>query len=383
MSWAEERRANRLVEAQIRREEAAAAAQVRISERAATAQQRRADEAARADQRRADQNRRANRWRTRAVAVRGWLGVRVVELLIYPVALLSFVLAAPAMARWGRDVYGSALGVLLPGITELGMWAFAIAVLVSRRRSPDRPVGWLLAGVAVFATVAFAANLLHGLESRWEFGVVMGIVSIAGVVAHQLTLAAPPRSRTERAAGRIERAAARKVARVRKAAVRHAVAEIAADGTARLVYAPGRYVLARRGRLESAIVPGLPVAGESAEWDRELADLLAVQGAATATGETPLVEPDQTDSTPPPGSGVATLDPDHDTGPDLHESTPNPPEVDRRPGRTQGQLLTEFEAAIKAGTVNPDSAESIRKTLRCSSANARKLRDLYRRGGAK
>ncbi|WP_236793240.1 hypothetical protein [Amycolatopsis sp. GM8] len=387
MSWAEERRANKLTEAQIRREEAAAAAQVRIAERAAAAAQRREDEQARAEQARADKDRRGDTRRARMSAVRSWLAERTVELLIYPVALLSFVLAAPAMAVWGRDVYGSGLGVLLPGITELGMWAFAIAVLVSRRRHPERPVGWLQAGVGAFAAVAFAANLLHGLESRWEFGVVMGVVSVAGVGAHQLTLATPLRSRTERTAARIERAVARKVTRVRRAAVRHAVAEIAADGTARLVFAPGRYVLAHRGRLESAIVPGLPVAGESADWDRELADLLAVQGAATATGQAPQVEGDQSDSTPPAHGGVATLDPDQNTGSDLHESTPTPPKntprIDRRPGRSFDQLRSELATAVEAGTVDPGSAESIRKTLRCSAANARRLRDDHREGDRK
>ncbi|GAB3003535.1 hypothetical protein LWP59_27660 [Amycolatopsis acidiphila] len=381
MTWQEERRANRLVDAQIQREQAAAAAQVRIAERAALAQQRRADEHARAEQARADREQRAARRRAAVVAARVWLGRSVVELLIYPIALLSFVLAAPAMAAWGSTVYASDLGVLLPGITELGMWAFAVAVLVSRRRHPERPVGWLQLGVWAFAAVAFTSNLLHGLDTRWESGVVMGIVSVAGVVAHQLTLAAPPLSRRERQAARIERAATRKVAKVRRAAVVHAVAEIDPDGSARLVYAPGRYVLARRGRLEAAIVPGLPVAGESADWDREFADLLAVQGAAWAAGEGPGVESDPALGDSIEGGTVATLDRE----PDQQKSTPNRPRVAGRKVRSIEQLRAELDKALKArpGAVDPTSAESIRKALRCSPKSARQLRDEHRQGGSK
>jgi hypothetical protein len=375
MSWQEERRANKLVDAQIRREETAAAAQVRIAERAALAQQQRAEEQARTEAHRQAVAERRNRRYAAVRALRGWCSANVVELLIYPIALLSFVLAAPAMATYGRTVYGSGLGVLLPGITELGMWAFAVAVLVSRRRYPDRPVGWLRAGVGVFAAVAFALNLMHGLEARWEFGVVMGVISVAGVVAHQLTLAAPPRSRSERQAARILRAAARKIGRVRRAAVAQAVAEIDPDGTARLVYAPGRYVLGRRGRLEAAIVPGLPVGDESADWDRELVDLLTAHGPGTTAG----IEPDQTDSDSIDSGSVATLDRE----PDQQKSTPRRSKIGGRAGRSIQQLRTELRKALRSrpDSIDPTSAESIRKTLRCSPQRARQLRDEHRQGG--
>jgi hypothetical protein len=220
MSRREEHRADRLVAAQVRREDAAAQAQVRIAEHAAIARERRADEQTRAATKREDKQTRRDNRAAALAALKVWAAESVVELLVYPIALLSFVLAAPAMTAWGRDVYGTGLGVLLPGITELGMWAFAIAVLVSRRRNPGRPVGWLQAGVWTFAAVAFTSNLMHGLSARWEYGAVMGVVSVAGVVAHQLSLATPLRSRTERQAARVERAAARKVARVRRVAVR-------------------------------------------------------------------------------------------------------------------------------------------------------------------
>ncbi|MFJ8815904.1 hypothetical protein [Amycolatopsis thermoflava] len=377
MSWYEERRENKRTEAMIRREDAAAAAQVRIAERQAAAQIQRADEQARREAKEqataARRERRAAMWR----GLRVWFGRHVVELLIYPIALLSFALAAPSMAAYGASVYGSALGGLLPGITELGMWAFAIAVVIERRRHPDRSVWGLVAGVLVFGAVAFGINFTHGLTVAWDHGVVMGTASIAGVVAHQLTLATAPKSGQQRREARIERAAARKVARIRKAAVKRAVAEIDADGSARLLYAPGRYTLTRGG-LRPATVPGLPVAA-STDWDRELADLLATTGAATATGPVPSIEGEQEPRDSIEGGAVATLD----HGPDLHESTPDRPVIDRKPGRSIEQLRAELAAAIEAGTVNPTSAESIRKTLRIGIARARQLRDEHTKGGRK
>ncbi|WP_435120173.1 hypothetical protein [Amycolatopsis thermoflava] len=374
MSWYEERRENKRTEAMIRREDAAAAAQVRIAERQAAAQIKRADEQARREAKEqvtaARRERRAAMWR----GLRVWFGRHVVELLIYPIALLSFALAAPSMAAYGASVYGSALGGLLPGITELGMWAFAIAVVIERRRHPDRSVWGLVAGVLVFGAVAFGINFTHGLTVAWDHGVVMGTASIAGVVAHQLTLATAPKSGQQRREARIERAAARKVARIRRAAVKRAVAEIDADGSARLLYAPGRYTLTRWRALEPATAPGLPVAA-STDWDRELADLLA----NTAIGSKPSIEGEQDPGDSIEGGAVATLD----HGPDLHESTPDQQRADRKPGRSIEQLRAELAAAIEAGTVNPTSAESIRKTLRIGIARARQLRDEHTKGGRK
>ncbi|SFJ91194.1 hypothetical protein SAMN05421835_110178 [Amycolatopsis sacchari] len=374
MNWREERRADRIAEAQIRREEAAAQAQVRIAEQSAAAQQRRADEQARAEARRAEQDRRRGRRAARMARIRTWTSAHAVDLLIYPLALVSAVLAVPAMAAYGHQVYGNATGYALFCITELGMWAFALAVQITRHRNPERPVWALQLGVWAFAAVAFGVNALHGAERGFSPAVVMGIGSIAGVLAHQLITAGHLRSRLERTQARIERQAARKVARVQRTAVRQAVAEIATDGTARLVYAPGRYVIARsrvtrRPRLEAAIVPGLPT-GESADWDRELADLLATHR--------PSIDP--TDGTLGTGP-VATLDPD----PEQQKSTPNRSKVGGRPSRTIAQLRAELKRAMKArpGSIDPTSAESIRKALRCSPARARQLRDEHRQGGTK
>ncbi len=311
------------------------------------------------------------------VAGRAWMVEHVVDLLIYPLAAVSALMAVPAMAAFGHDVYGTAAGYALPVITELGMWAFAVAVQYTHRRHPDRPVWALQLGVWSFATVAAVLNALHGLARGVDAGAVMAVASVAGVMAHQLVTAAPRRSRADRDIARMARREARKIAAVRAAAVRAAVAEIDQDGTARLVFAPGRYRMGRRGRLTAAAVPGLPVtpALDSA-WDaldRELADL--------------LTDPDQRpDHGSAPGAGsVGTLD--RDTGPDARPPTDRP-ESNRRPRRATRQprsieaLRAELRARIEADpdSIDPTSAESIRRALRCSPARARRLRDDHQSG---
>lgn len=378
MSWAEERRQDKLTNAQIAREQAAAAAQVRIAEHAAAAQQCRQDREEQFARRRADRQERRDRRDGAWAAVRAWARAHAVDVLIYPAVLIAFAMSAPSMAGFGRDVYGSDLGGLLPGISELLMLAFAVAVLLSRRRHPERPVWGLQAGVWVFAAVSAGSNFLHGLSRGWSAGAVMAIVAVSGIVAHQLALATPPRSRADRAQARIDRQAARKIIRVRRAAVRHAVAEIDTDGAARLIYAPGRYVLAgrigKRAGLVSAIVPGLPIEPETADWDRELADLLTAQTTAPGRGS---IEPGDPECDALGGGSVATLD----QGADQQKSTPRRSRIGGRAGRSIEQLRAELHRALKArpGKVDPTSAESIRKALRCSPKNARQLRDDYTR----
>src|SRR5699024_7222082 len=91
-------------------------------------------------ERQAQRQQRAQDRAQRRARMRQYLGAHAVDLLIYPIALVSLALAAPAMASYGTEVYGPVLGWLLPGITELGMWCMAVAVQVSRHRHPERPV---------------------------------------------------------------------------------------------------------------------------------------------------------------------------------------------------------------------------------------------------
>lgn len=250
-TWAEQWRADRVTareQDRADRAQAAELARVDRAERAAARERARVGQA------------------ERAAARRVWLAGHVVELLIYPLALVSAVMAVPAMAAYGHDLYDGPTGYVLPVLSELGMWAFAMAVHLSRRRDPDRPTGMLTAGIVVFAAVGAGLNFAHGLEQGVLTGLVMAVVSVAGVVAHQLAVAAPPRSRAERAGRQIVRQEARRVARARRIAARRAVVELAADGSATLVYAPGRYV-PHRGRLAPAdpAPPPAPPAPERSE----------------------------------------------------------------------------------------------------------------------
>ncbi|OLF07485.1 hypothetical protein BLA60_26505 [Actinophytocola xinjiangensis] len=342
MSWREERRRDRAAEAEQERANAVTAAEVAAIRERVRAD---ADQGARAQRERLRQARKdaVRQRRVRLlVAARSWLAVHVVDLLIYPLAVVSAVMAVPAMATFGHEVYGTAAGYALPVITELGMWAFAVAVQYTRRRYQDRPVWALQLGVWSFATVAAALNALHGLTRGVDAAVVMAISSVAGVAAHQLVTAAPRRSPVERLARR----QARKVTTARGAAVRAAVAEIDVDGAARLVFAPGRYRLGWRRQLTPA---------PDSTWDpldRELAELLA--------NSTPWPDPG-----PSATGSVGTLD----RADDQRGST--------RRSRSIDELKAELRARIKAdpGSIDPTSAESIRRALRCSPARARRLRD--------
>jgi hypothetical protein len=317
-----------------------------------------------------------------------------VDLLIYPLAVVSAVMAIPAMAAFGHDVYGTAAGYALPIITELGMWAFAIAVQYTRRRHPDRPVWALQLGVWAFAATAAVLNALHGLTRGVDAGVVMAVASVAGVMAHQLVTAAPRRSRAERDAVRTSRRAARKVAAVRGAAVRAAVAEIGEDGMARLMFTPGRYRLRSRWgirkELAAASTPGQRVLEPSwDDLDRELARLLANPE-----------RPGTRDADPSAAGPIATIDRDIDTTAKWpvdrsgEQQESNRRDRDRpssrgarrsrgkggptrRSTRSIDELRAELRARIEADpdSIDPTSAESIRRALRCSPARARQLRD--------
>ena len=143
MNWQEQRRLNQAAQAEQARQNAYTAAQV-DAVRART--QTEAEQAQAAHRAELDRQRRRERHQDRAAArdrrrarwtgARTWAATHVVDLLIYPLAVVSAVMAVPAMAAFGHDVYGTAAGYALPVITELGMWAFAFAV--HARAAPQR-----------------------------------------------------------------------------------------------------------------------------------------------------------------------------------------------------------------------------------------------------
>jgi hypothetical protein len=298
-TWSQERRADRVTAREQNRLDADAAVTRRAEAEAFAAEldaTRKADDDTRRRTRQADADRRhqARRtWRTaRRKAAGRWVAEHVVEALCYPLGAASAIAAVPAMASFGEQIYGRVTGIVLPVLSELGAWCFAFAVLASRRRHPDRPVVMLTAGVAVFAGIGAALNFIHGIETgRGLIGaVVMAIVSVAGVAAHQLAVASPPRSRAERADARRRRAAvraedkraraeARTLSRARRRAVRLAVVELAPDGAVALLYPEGRWVLTRRGMAPFVDGEQAPAAGDTASGDES-----SEQVTTSATG---------------------------------------------------------------------------------------------------
>ena len=239
------------------------------------------------------------------------------------------------------------------------MWAFAIATTWTIRRHPDRPTWHLRAGTWTFAGVGAALNFLHGLTISIGTGVVMALVSVAGVGAHQFITAGPRRSRAERDQARIDRAVARRELAARRAAVRCAVAGLDEDGHARLIYEPGMVTLTRRhGRTRlltpamsrvtgpetgaaTRAAPGVPPAGTPSDME-------------VTPGTAPVVMPEVISGSPAPAQEAA---PEVTPGAAPHAV----PEVTRersrktsekQPGPATPERLAEFYAGdLAAGQV--------------------------------
>ncbi|RSN28786.1 hypothetical protein DMC61_19815 [Amycolatopsis sp. WAC 04169] len=186
----EEARADRAANAEQRRADKAAERAEEREDRRLEFEQRRAAEAAKQEAREAKRaKRKAGRVRFAKTLVEA-SRKHALDLLFVPVILVPAILAWSAMAEYGKQIFG-AVGVLLPLFSEAAMWAFAAAVTIGVRRG--EPTGWLKAGVWVFAAVAAGLNFLHGFSTghHWDTGVVMAVVSIGGVVVHQLITARP------------------------------------------------------------------------------------------------------------------------------------------------------------------------------------------------
>jgi len=245
-SWREETRRDRLVRAQIDRDREAARAQARIAEQEAAARVRRAAADARRDARAMARADRA----ARRAALAAWAAGHVVNLLFVPVIAVPAALAWTAMAVYGASLYGPA-GRALPAFSEGAMWAFAAAVTITCHRHPGRPVWHLRLGTVVFAGFGAALNFAHGLTAYGPVaGVVMALISVAGVTAHQLVTAGPRRTRADRDAARTARAIGRRERAAHRAAVRRALVDLDENGSARLVFEPGAATLERHlGRI--------------------------------------------------------------------------------------------------------------------------------------
>lgn len=264
-TWRDQRRLDRAAEAQIAREDRTAQAQTSITAAEAAARLKRENHAARQAGRRTARKQAAARRAERLA----WLREHVTDLLFVPVIAVPAALAWTGMSAYGAQLYGPA-GIALPAFSEGAMWAFAGATTVRLNRTArdgtERPVWHLRVGTAVFALEGAILNFLHGLSPALGqmagpvTGTVMALVSVAGVVAHQLITAGPRRSRAERAAARAGRAAGRRERAVSRRALRHAPAVLDAAGNARLIIKPGVVTLTRRhGRVRLEPAASSPV----------------------------------------------------------------------------------------------------------------------------
>ncbi|RSD26447.1 hypothetical protein [Amycolatopsis eburnea] len=284
-TYREEKRADRRLEVQLAAEAQLATTQARIAERRAVGEQRRLDQAAAREQDRKDRDERRETWAKRWKTLQTWSATHFIHLLFVPVIGVPAMLSWTAMAAYGSEVFGP-IGWGLPAFSEAAAWVFAAANTITRHRHPGAPTWHLQTGTWLFAAVAAVLNFVHGAAGtaheagRLDFGVVMALVSVAGVIAHQLITAGPRGTREERADARIRRQAAKREFAVRRAATRVAVAELDEHGQARLVYRPGTVTLqrrfVRRAQLVDAVVPAapIPVPDLADTLDDEITELL-------------------------------------------------------------------------------------------------------------
>lgn len=382
-TWREERRRDEAARAEQARKDREAEREFELKRARLAAEQRRRDREAE-ERRKADRQRRR---RERRQALLDTVTEHRVAVAIYGIALVSFVMSAPAMADYGHRLYaGSAwpwTGWLLPVVTELSMWACAFAVHHTRRTTPGASVFWLQVGVALATALAAGLNAMKGITVGWDASVVMGVVSIAGVLLHQMTVAGQPRSREQRDAARIERQIARRERRAREAAIKSAKVEIAADGTATLVFDPGVYQVGRNRKARlTRVVSAVDRPGPRDAMDEAIEALIDGEIARELTVGSSPGEDEETG----PGGGVATLDrPAPQSSPTPQSSSGNTSRrgvrLGGRQSRSMDQLRAELTRLVQAGQVDPSSAESIRRGLRCAKSVARSLRDEYRQSG--
>ena len=362
----EETRRDRLAAAQIERDAAETRARIQIERERAWEDQRRR---ARADKDARKAAARARRAYRRA-ALSDWTRAHTAGLLFVPVIVVPAVLSWSAMAAYGESLYGPA-GLVLPALSEGGQWVFAIATTLRHRDNerraghgePARPLWHLRLGTAIFTAYAAALNFLHGIPHGPAIAASMALVSVAGIVAHQLITAGPRRSRAERHAARIGRDIARRELAARRAAVRDAAVDLDEGGRAALVFEPGSAVLQRR-RLRTRLAPVPP--GPVREDPR------TEPGPAPARTDQPPAAP----RTDPPGPEAGTR-----TEPAATAAPPAPAEAGAPLASTArpvivAMLAGQLRDAVDTGQVwRPDYEDLMASTGRRRSWCEKAVRD--------
>ena len=257
-SWREERRLDRLAQADADERRADARQQREFAAADKTRQLRAADRAAKRAARISARQDRGKQWEARGK----WCRRHAEALVMIPVIGVPGGLAWTGMADYGYQQYGMP-GLALPAFSEAAMWVFAMRTTATRRRDPGAPIWHLRLGTAVFTGYSGALNFLHGFAAGGVVsGVTMALVSMAGVIAHQITTAGPRKTRQQRSADRIARKAARKAKRAEAAAIAAGIVVIGADGRAEVTVRPGAASLRRRWPLRSRLVPDRDVQAE-------------------------------------------------------------------------------------------------------------------------
>jgi hypothetical protein len=367
---------NRLIRARIDRERVEARLQARLAGRQAAARLRREDAQARNAARDLARQRRA----AVRTAVAAWCAARTVDLLFVPVIGVPALLSWTGMASYGHSEFGPP-GLALPALSEGGMWAFAAATTITRRKHPDKPVWHLRLGTLIFAAYGAALNYLHGLgHGGLLTGASMALISVAGVTAHQLITAGPRRSRAEREQAKIDRVVGRRERNARRAAVRNARIQLDDSGHACLVFEPGTAWLSRdrlgRRRLElddlGPVLDVMPVrdAGpvraeaiqaEPARIPESVYGPGPVQPTRTDkanAGPTPSQAPQGTAREPTNGTGAAGTQDD-----DIGDGDRRDPAVDRN--AVVAELADQIRDAVRVGDRwRPDYAQMMAATSR-------------------
>lgn len=185
----EEIRRDRIARAQIEREKEAARLQAQQArfEMAGARRQARAEArlAARA-------GKRAARAEVLAKAA-GWAGEHRLDLMFTPVIGVPAWLSWDAMSMFGYELYGGP-GRALPVLSETAMWIFEFAIAEARRRDKHARLWPLYLGMIFFALICATLNFLHGLTGPIPgtvppgtgAGAVYALVSVSGIIAHQI-----------------------------------------------------------------------------------------------------------------------------------------------------------------------------------------------------
>ena len=185
----DERRQDQLVVAQIKREERDAAERLR---------RQRLDDAEERRQRRVKERADARvGQRAARAATLSALGERLaehfVDLMFTPVIVVPGWLSWDAMSDFGRALYGGP-GWALPLLSETAMWIFELAIVRARRKDEHAAVWPLYVGMVAFALICAVLNFMHGLTGPipgsirpgGEAGVVYALISVSGIIAHQI-----------------------------------------------------------------------------------------------------------------------------------------------------------------------------------------------------